>query len=187
MFNFGKKFSIHFPWSSGLGTLGLKLGSNYGDVCIARGAVRLFTSIEQNNVFGNFCSTRRSWYQLKRTGWRLHWRLNKRDDFWGTWQNGKRRPPLYELPQGGVPQRAWELRNHFAPYKIIEWYGRRLECISFPSPERLAVTVMLREPNDPTTMFEETLEQYLPDTGPIQRAERKKISFGERYGSGGTV
>ena len=167
--NFGKQFSIHFPWSSGLGTLGFKVCGHYVDFCISRGALRMFTALERNGVYEKFCFTVRSWYKLTRDGWQLL----KREDFWGTWQHGKRRPPLYDLPDSGTTvDRAWELRQYFKPYQIIDWYGRTLEVISFPSPEKLSVTVMLREPNDPTTMFEETLEQFMPGIGPVPSNRR---------------
>lgn len=162
--NFGNRFALFFPWGKGIGTFGIKVGNNYADITIMEGVLRLFTSVDENGKWGRFASTRRSWYKLTRKGWQLL----KREDFWGEWQNGKRRPPLYELPEQGIPQRAWELREYFQPWKIIEdWYGQRVEVISFPSPENHKVTVMMRMmPGDPTSMVEVVLEDYLPECGP---------------------
>lgn len=53
-------------------------------------------------------------------------------------------------------------RAGYRPYARLSIYGRKLECISYPFPQDGAgirgggagIGIMLREPDDPTSMFE---------------------------------
>lgn len=158
--------NIYFPWGAGLGTLGFRFKTHYVDFSIVSGALQLF--VAQYTIFDKNHFTNRSWYHLKN----FSWILVKREDAWGEWKNGKRRPPLYEPPEGGIVQRAWDLRQYFKPYQIIDWYGEQREVISFPCPENNRVTLMIREFNDPTTLTEVVLENYVPEYGPIAEGRR---------------
>jgi hypothetical protein len=146
-------FKLHYA----LKCLGVTVGKTYRDLRIdwRDCSLHLFVNDKES----------KSWYVLKRRGWKLLRRENRFGTFNGL--TGRHSPPLYEFPGEGVPNRAWELRSEFRPYQIIDWYGRRLEAISFPSPEKNRVTLMVREPDDPTTLEEVVLETYIPDFGPI--------------------
>ena len=108
----------------------------------------------------------KSWYVLKHKGFRLYWYLLRREDRWGTFRNSTqsgsayRRVPLLDRPVD-ISQRAWELRDEFKPYQIIDWYGKRREVMSYPCPERNGISIMLRTPDDPTTLQEYLLEEYI--------------------------
>lgn len=162
---------IALPWGSGLGRLGFSYTDRYVDYGtgyrLPEGTGKpkmVLTKFEATyTVFDSSHWTDRSWYRLERTGFRFRWALTRREDRWGQWNvlTGTRRPPLYDMPEEGIPQRAWKLRQYFRPYQIIDWYGKTMEVISFPSPEKRSVNLMIREPNDPTTLTEVILEQYL--------------------------
>jgi hypothetical protein len=132
---------------------GLRLRTSYRDIEWRDGGLRLFIALNRE---GDEAITVRSWYVLTLNGWKLL----RREDRWGEWVRGKRRPPLLDAPSS-IPDRAWELRKFFRPYQLIDWYGRKKEVISFPSPEARSVTLMLREPGDPTTLEEVRLEEYV--------------------------
>ncbi len=155
-----------------LGTWGITLGKTYRDIRFDWPSLRQRRS-SWVHLFVRQPSSK-SWYVLTWHGWQLL----RREDSWGTYKgvtaNGpaKRRPPLYEFPDGGIAHRAWELRSAWKPYQLVDWYGQQMEVMSFPSPERLSVTIMLRQPGDPTTLQEVVLEQYLPDTGPVNYAAK---------------
>lgn len=169
--------SIHFPWGRGIGTLAFNFDTKHVDFSINWSHelikfVAMYKQGSQSQV------QQRSWYKLTRNGWQLL----RREDQFGRWtrnhpgaQGGKyangiserlelvndgvRRIPRLERP-ADIPARAWALRKQFTPYTLIDWCGMQLEVISFPSPEKNSVAVMLREFNEPTTMHEVTLEQY---------------------------
>jgi len=153
--------NIYFPWGAGLGTLAFRFSDHYTNYTIQNSSVQKY--VARYATFDHSHITERSWYRLTRAGWQLF----KREDRWGEWKNGVRRPPLYEQPSAGIPQRAWELRAYFKPYQKIDWYGQQLEVISYPCPEKDRVTLMVREPDDPTTLQEVVLENYIPELGPV--------------------
>jgi hypothetical protein len=53
-------------------------------------------------------------------------------------------------------------RAGYVPYATLLFYGRQLECISYPFMQDgiaikgggCGIGIMMREPNDPTTLFE---------------------------------
>lgn len=164
--------SIDFPWGKGIGTLGFNFATKHVDYSFNWlwefiKFVAVYTAATGKQV------QQRSWYKLTMQGWQLL----RREDQFGRWYCGRtmvdhhptrqqvvngglRLMPLLERP-ADIPQRAWQLRPLFKPYTMVDWYGAQLEVISYPSPESNSVTVMLRQFNDPTTMQEVVLEQYI--------------------------
>lgn len=160
------------PWSSGLGALGITTDKHYVDYRVESfGEERVFRKFEARYIWdehGEQQIVMRSWWRWRGFGWKLM----KREDQWGTWQNGRRRPAMREAP-AELLERSFELRKFFKPYQHIDWYGEHLEVISYPSPERWRMTLMVREPGDPTTLREIVLEEYF-----------KPYSKYDRLGSG---
>lgn len=160
--------SIDMPWGKGLGTLGFNFATKHVDFSFNWGRHLIMFVALYAGAASEHRVQQRSWYCLTWHGWQLQ----RREDAFGRWYrnalsggqwevcgHGYRRVPLLARP-ASIPQRAWELRQQFKPYQLVDWYGQQLEVISFPSPERNSVIVMMRQRNDPTTLQEVTLEQY---------------------------
>ena len=159
------RFKLHFA----LGCLGWTLGSVYRDLRIDRLDWSLHLFVCRGKATGTHECHSKSWYVLRRGGWYLLRREDRWGEYRGKTQNGeaRRRAPLYEYPDEGISQRAWQLRTFFKPYQLIDWYGRQVEVISYPSPEKMSVNLMIREPGDPTTLEEVVLQNFIPPTGPV--------------------
>lgn len=145
-----KKIRLH--WA--LGCLGITIGSTYRDIRVDTRDWTLHLFVRSPDS--------KSWYQRRGATWILL----RREDVWGTYRcaldntPAHRRPALRDRP-ASIPDRAWELRRDFVPYKVIDWYGEQLEVISYPCPEKNRVTVLLRELNNPGTLQEVALEEYV--------------------------
>jgi hypothetical protein len=153
---------IHLPWLSGLGCLGLSTKSAYRDLTILRdGRIQLFVGDRKDD---RGLTQRSSWYILQRVGLRLRWTLIKRQDEFGLWRKktGIHEPMLWYVTDA-YATRDWhvhQLGRRLKPYSRIDWYGEELEIISRPFPDVDSVRVLMRRPNDPTTMKEYTLLEY---------------------------
>lgn len=149
-------FKICWPWGAGLGTLGVHIGNYYSDIHVKNWRVYRFVAHTSPVEADRTYITQRSWYRLDIDGWKLL----KREDRWGCWKAGKRQPPLMDMPDNTLA-RAFKLRDAFRPFQIIDWYGKTMEVFSFPFPNKASMGLMLREPNDPTTLQEVVLEEYV--------------------------
>lgn len=101
----------------------------------------------------------KSWYKFTWEGWRLY----RRESYVGRWWEDPKSGDTNSNPGDASISEVidpnsdlyWHLREHsgFKPYNIIDWYGEKLEVISYPYPSNdQDVYVNMRKFNDPTTM-----------------------------------